>query len=297
MTIRIALLLVFFSNWSFSQEKYSIHYISVGSGIYEPLGKEAPHRLSDVAAANQSAQMMSELFDSIGAKNGISLISNKKKAIHKTDIMDAVRKTIIASKKDKNPFIIFYFCGHGFTNGLLEAHFMATGEFQHDHKNLTYEEWIELSLPPLDIRELLDESEIPYLMLIDTCDSGNKQTVETFTDYEVEFLGLDTENELIISTYAILTEMNRMTGPNPVVFSAKAGSVASILSYKFADEKTRKVGPICRKAHIVLNEKLDDTVSLTDFMVMMLDDNTDEATNTINSFWVFDAENLNYIKK
>ena len=133
-------------------------------------------------------------------------------------------------------------------------------------------------------------------MLVDTCDSGSKRTIGTFTDYEVEFFGLDKTNELMISTYAILTEMNRMTGPNPVVFSAKAGTTASIISHTFKDKKTRRVGPICRKAHIVINEKLDSTVSLSDFMVMMLDDTTDEATNSINSAWVFDAENLNFIK-
>lgn len=280
----------------YGQDKYDIHYLSVGSGFYEPLGKEAPHKLSDVSSANLSAEMMSKLFDSVGAKKGTSLISTKKKAIRKFDILKAIKQTIKAAKKEKNPFIFFYFCGHGFTNGELEAHFMATGEFQYNTKNLTYEEWIEASLPPLDIRELLEESKIPYMMLVDTCDDGEKKEMDTFTDFEIESFGLEKADELMKNTYAILIELNRMTGPNPVVFSAKAGTFATILPYTFKDGIIRKVGPICRKAHIVLNDKLENTVSLSDFMVMMLDTETDEQTKEVNSSWVFDVENLNFLR-
>ncbi len=51
-----------------------------------------------------------------------------------------------------------------------------------------------------------------------------------------------------------------------------------------------------QKAHIVLNPKLKDIdeVSLSDFTAMMLDEETDSETSSINSAWVFEAQNLNY---
>lgn len=281
-----------------SQKQYDIYYLSIGSGYYEPLGKEPKGKLPDVTAAISSSKLMTKLFDSLGAKSGITLLSTKKKVVTKEEVMTNVDRIIKDAKKGKNPFIVFYYCGHGFTSGKLKAHFITTGEFFHDTEEFEHEDWLEYALPPLDIREKLSASKIPYMMLIDTCYSGNLENPERLTQSEIDAFGLKKMDDLMGDTYNILIALNQMLGPDPVIFSANAGTPALTLNYKFEDGKTREVGPICRKAHIVMNTKFKniDKVSVKEFTVNMLDKEIDPETSSINSAWVFDAQNLNYIR-
>ena len=70
----------------------------------------------------------------------------------------------------------------------------------------------------------------------------------------------------------------------------------SILSGHEASWKV-DTAPLCRRAHIVLDHKLkNNSVSICDFLVMMLNNDIDPATSEAFSAWKVDQKNFNYLR-
>lgn len=284
-----------------AQTAYNIFYLSIGSGHYKRIFDETPgayHGLDNMPAAINSALRMAALLDTMGAKKGRVLTSSPGKYLTRRQMLESTKQLIQSVKlsKVKDPLIVFYYCGHGFSNGKSEAHYIPPGDYIKNPRTLN-ESDLDSTLAPLDVREMLDESKIHYIMLLDCCYEGEQHAPDRLSPAVVKALGLEQMDELMGDTYKLLVAMNRMVGPDPVVFSTKAGNTVPVVRYRFADGE-QWVGPLCRRSHMVMNEKLakEARVTVSDFTVMLLSSTLDDKTSTSQSGWVLDTQNFNYIK-
>lgn len=232
------------------QQTYDLYYLCIGSVYYDktPSHLETGFKgLFDVQGAGHSARKMASLLDNFGAREGDTLISKEYQYLSSKEILKAVKKIIQKAKRDKahRPLLVFYYCGHGFSSGLHEDHFIVPGTMTHNYQNFEYEDWGKHLLPSLMIRELLDDSDLPYFMLLDCCYEGKQNAVERITNEMATLFGLQTYQTMEGQVYKILLAMNRMVGPNPVVFSTTAGESVPTVSYTSANGQTEWIGPLC----------------------------------------------------
>lgn len=297
------LLLIFlcYSSINIAQVKNEIYYFSVGSEHYERDQSKVENGfngLLQVRGVVESAKRIKSLFDTIGAKGGELLVSEDYTFITKEKLFNGLKEAIRNAKKLKlrNPLFVFYYCGHGFTNGELQAMFIPPGDLTRNPKKFTYEEWLENTISPVEIREILEESGLRYMIILDCCYEGDLKEAETLNPKLVDLIGFEIMDDLMKESYKIIIVMNQMSGPDPVLFSAISGKSVPIVKYEFSDG-IKKVGQLCRRMYKIFNEKLKDSgVTLSDFMVMMQYDDLDTETSPAISYWEMDESAWNYLK-
>ncbi len=287
---------------AFAQKNYSIFYLCIGSEHYEQNTaryEEGFLGLNDLEAAGSSATKMAELFKRMGAVSGKLLLSESPSTISKKSVTDQLKQLIkeIKTSKAKRPILMIYYAGHGFSSGDYKTHFIPPGNFVKSPKALTWESWYEHTIAPLDLRELIDENKISYMMFLDCCYEGElKQQVIPPKELQ-QSTGTEVAFNLFKDLGNIFDHMNTMTGPDPVIFSCPPGKTVTTDLYDFGDGKI-EVAPLCRRIHLVLDQKLKGTdVSVSDLVVMLKSPDLDSRTNAAFTTWVFDAKNLNYIWK
>ncbi len=297
------LLLVFLLCSSASaQVRNEISYFSVGSEHYEmdpSLVENGFDGLRGVRGAVESAKRIKILLDTIGAKRGDLLISQDFTFVTREKLFKGLKSAIKNTKKLKlkNPLFVFYYCGHGFTNGELQAMFIPPGNITKDPQKLTYEEWLECTISPIEIKEILDDSGLSYMMILDCCYEGELNEAETFNPQLVDLIGAEVMDNLMKETYKIMILMNQMIGPNPVLFSTLAGESVPVVKYDFSDG-VKKVGPLCRRMYKIFNEKRKDSeVTICDFVMMMQYDELDSKTSEAVSYWQMDETAFNYLRE
>lgn len=288
----LTLAFLFILQSSIAQEKYDLFYLVVGSEHYE--------NLDDLEAASNAAYYMEQLFNKMGAIDGRSLTTTPNAGLSSKRLFAELKalSNLAKKSKSKNPLLIIYYAGHGFTSGVDKAYFIPPGNFDPKKmKEATQEMWIHETILPLDIKEKLDENNMDYLFLIDGCYEGSLKNREGLNSFEVEYFGLNEMDSLMKQTYAIFEAMNTMVGPDPVVFSCQPGQVVTTEPYDFGEGKV-ETGPLSRRAALILERKLKGMpVSVSDFIVMLLDPNIDPTTAAAFSNWKFDSKNLSYLRE
>lgn len=287
---------------SYSQEQYDIFYFVIGSEHYEQDPKKYDvgfEGLNNLEAANNSAVKMGQLFERMGAKSGRLILSKSTSDINQKLILDQLGGLIkeVKKSKAKNPIIIFYYAGHGFSSGDYKTHFIPPGNFVKNPSLLEWEDWLEYSIAPLDIREILDESKISYMMLLDCCYEGELRQQELVSEEIQDLTGSDEVMDLFGEIGNILDNLNTMTGPDPVIFSCKPGSTVTTDLYDFGEGR-EEVAPLCRRIHLIFDQKLKEVdVSISDLVIMLIYEDLDVRTGPAYSTWTFDEKNLNYLWK
>ena len=111
LAMAIMLAFSFFSDeGKASSDEYQIYYISIGSSHYENLDMNLPL----AKGSNNSARVIAETLDSYGAK-GTLLTSEEGDLPDREDLRQALfeLKQNIREDNPENPFLIFYYMGHG----------------------------------------------------------------------------------------------------------------------------------------------------------------------------------------
>jgi len=287
----ILTLLFFTTSKVFGQNKYDLFYLSIGSSHY------SNPALGSLDAANTAAERMSQLFQKMGAKSGITLLSSKEKMLNRSRLFVALTEILERAKKSKskNPFIIVYYAGHGFSSGRYKSHFLPPGNFSKNPKLMDQEEWFEYAIAPLEIEETIDSAKMDFMMLLDCCYDGKLIDPEYADQFIIDNFGMEKVDELMKQTYNIFDAMNIMVGPDPVLFSCPPGQRVITTLYDFEDGK-EETATLCRRSYITMEKLGNISVSVTDFVVMMTDENLDHRTSPAFSGWKFDEKNLQFLK-
>lgn len=302
MSKLLLILCLFNSGWLFSQTPLDVYFLSVGSEHYEQDAKKFREKnfipYDNLPEARLSAAIMSQIFSRYAAGKGRTLFSEDGKPLTKTKILagiDSVRSMIVKGKS-KNPFFIFYYCGHGISENLAWNQFLIPGNYtyipgskgiDHLNKNLI---WMG------DLADKLDRFKIPYMLLIDCCRKEEKEN--SFPEKRMQYFFSEQNMQTFRSLVSVLKFMNEFRQTNPVVFSIVPGEVAPVEDLPKKDivagwglDSSLQVGPICRR---IL--KMTDLINQTSFLtvetfIKRLTSNTfDRQSSTSLSFYLAEED-------
>ncbi|MCU0444654.1 MAG: caspase family protein, partial [Microscillaceae bacterium] len=214
-------------------QNFEIFYLSIGSSHYI---QEGSYNYSTAVGANKSAKIMSNLFDELGAKKGITLTSSEDNLISKNNILDNVDKIIEDAKKSnsKNKLIIFYYCGHGMGLPMFEYLFLIPGNVDYKMGEVTTETFLSKVLMHLEVCYKLNQSGIRYIAIFDCCwesEISSERMIEIF-NFAIDFnkmmnpKGYDMDSAKLEETYKFIRDINRVYGVDPVIFSCDFSKTA-----------------------------------------------------------------------
>jgi len=261
---------------------------NIKSILYLKEKQVALMKKTNLEEASVSVDSMKTIFEQWGATKGIILKSSKEKLVNSKDIFYSLDQLVklIKNSKAKNPCILFYYAGHGFSSKEFQALYLPNGEFTRNPDSLSTEDWEKYSTTAVALHEKLQNVKLPHYMFFDCCYSGKQDKPERLTNWQINNLGLKAFDELPGDTYTIFTAMNQMVGPNPVIFSAKAGDAVATVPLNNVQSDIY-VAPLCRRILMLNKEVPINPLSNTkEWMNKMLDKNFDTATATAVSYWV-----------
>lgn len=243
--------------------------------------------LINVEEATIAADKMEAIFKQWGAAKGVVLKSTASTKLNSKMLLGSIDKIINTIKKDnaKNPLLLFYYAGHGFSSEKLQALFLPDGEFTKNPDLLTLETWDKYATVALDLHERLQRAYIAHMMFFDCCYSGRQSQIERLSPNAINQLNLKTLDQLMSNTYSIFTAMYRMVGPDPVIFSTTAGnSVQTVPLYDGVDAEY--VPPLCRRLLLLQKQNAQFPMKqLSEWMKVFLNKNFDPLTAQAVSYW------------
>jgi hypothetical protein len=261
-----------------ANEHYSLDYNKFEEGF---------SGLINVEEASIAADKIEAIFKQWGATKGIVLKSTKTTKLDSKMLLGSIDKIISTIKKDKtkNPLLLFYYAGHGFSSEKLQALFLPDGEFTKNPDLLTLENWDKYATVALDLHEKLQQADIEHMMFFDCCYSGRQLQIERLSPNTINQLNLKTLDQLMGDTYSILTAMYRMVGPDPVIFSTSAGkSVQTLPLYDGMDSEY--VPPLCRRLLLLNQQNAQFPMKqISEWMKVFLNKNFDPPTAQAVSYW------------
>ncbi|MEB2777470.1 caspase family protein [Algoriphagus sp. D3-2-R+10] len=268
-------------------QEFEVFYLSIGNANYESReekfeGKYAP--FSPVSGARRSARYVAELLERRSNGQGNMLRSDGNHLLSKVKILAAVNDLINTVKKSKakNPLVVFYYCGHGVSEGIAWSQFLVPGDFTEkpdyldtDPLAIDLNELSDKLLYVGEITDLFAEAELPYFCLIDACYEGVE---EDFSALDPWFTQTAAQNFKDVA--AVLRFMNEYHQENPVLFATQPGMTTKTVTDPSLPEGV-KIGPLCRKM-LLIEKQLDITNPLTlmDVVMLLHDPGFDELTKT-----------------
>jgi hypothetical protein len=275
------LLLLAFSSLvtlSTAEEPFRLYFIAVGSTIYLKPPSSDLHGFRELDGMNTSARLVADRLQRSGAIFGVLLTSNvdRRLAVGLPDIKAAIER--IRSELQKVPvkdvLLVFYFAGHGISEGIAWNHFSVPGNlvFRGAIGDLSID---ELALKTLRAASLVDDLEqlgVRYVVLLDNCYEG------TETSFESPFLtGQAIKN--LSDTSTTLKFINEFHQGNPVLFSTKPGT--AVKPVKDPTDPHSVVGRLARRLVLTIDDaaRSHGVVSLADFVHSMTSSTLDPVTS------------------
>jgi len=295
-TALVLLLFLIFTSSAYAQSKssetFDLFYLAVGNSHYATHPEATGFK--DLPGGNKSAITVAEFLDKAGAIAGITLVSEEKKFVTKNDVLRALNDLLrqIKLSKAQRPLLIFYFCGHGVSEGIGWSHFSIPGDFTIPLKGVNPGTMIESAVYASEISDLIEEQKIPAMLLLDAC-------------YEVEQAELPEavlSHELAQNSTDVFRTMrykNEFNGPTIAVFSTRPGSLVPMVQDPFDPKSKLKVGPLARRLSIcfaaALNRK-DDPLPIGELLQTLGNRRFDPKTRSVVTFSVPENGGIGLIK-
>jgi hypothetical protein len=281
--------------WLTAQQRFDLYYLSVGSTHYLEDFTQYEEGFAGFAvepSANRSAQLMGQLFDSFGGK-GQKLLSTSTSYITRQKVLTAVGKMISTAQqeKKKNPLLIFYFCGHGLSEGFGWNMFMMPGDFRYNPARLDAGQLAEKSLYAGDVYDALEKAKIPFMMLLDCCYEGDEEKVRV-QDFAYQE-SLRKVAQLSADAMGIVRNLNQYHEPNPVVFSTPPGTLVQVTPHP-TEGASKSIGPLCRRTLVSLQRKA--TPTLAQYITLLLAPTLDGETRAAVCHWTGASFGNNLLK-
>jgi hypothetical protein len=213
-------------------EDRHVHALVIGSGDYAEAPGPGVSAFPDNDAAYLGAIIVARLFAASGVGTVIQLLGRDGDLVSREDILGAIADLAAAASADGGDgLLVVYVSAHGISEPLAHTLFVVPGDVVIDEGAL------DRSAPLRSVRDIegmaavapsalalaaaLDETGLPYLLLVDTCfetrEGLDLEALERF-DREIAATTRDVSD--------ILRFMNLPRGPHPVVFSAPPGTLA-----------------------------------------------------------------------
>ncbi|MGB0175676.1 MAG: caspase family protein [Owenweeksia sp.] len=280
-------------------QEFSVFYLAVGSSHYQQnldsLSEDC-ESFTDMPAANKSASLMAQLFEERSGGQGILLNSRRNHLLTKGEILENLNTIVNEAKTTnrKQPLLVFYFCGHGVSEGAGWNQYLVPGNFTEKPSNIVrrsravnlramQDKLIHLA----EISDILKESGMPYMLLIDACHEG---PVENFSSLDMVLRDTSVTNARELE---IMLSLQKDYGSNnPVVFATPPGTLTRVVQNPKTSERSL-VGPLCRKMLLIENE-LDSRqdLSLGNITEMLEDPGLDPQTSEVISDYSFREESM-----
>jgi hypothetical protein len=122
--------LLFTGGACLAQSRFDIYYICIGSGIYKNNPNPASMHWENIPDAERSANVMASALSQYGNAKGVTLVSNKNQLFSKIVFENALNQIWDQMLKDKpvNPLLVIYYCGHGFSENLINTQVLLGGD-------------------------------------------------------------------------------------------------------------------------------------------------------------------------
>lgn len=186
---------------AYSSDK-SLYFISIGNEHYA-CEKEDDYLCPDrVVGAKISALKMAQFFISVGAKDGLLILSKEDKFITVDDVYSSLRNIVEKMTLENNAMLILYYCGHGYKDIILEKSYLVMGN-AYGPKSLIkkYGGFGERAFDVNQLVEILEAKGIEFSLFIDACRSQGEGDKSTIQDLFVENMMDKMDSELIKKMY------------------------------------------------------------------------------------------------
>lgn len=239
-----------------ARQSYDLFYLAVGSSHYAD--DRSPKGFKNLDGANKSARKVSALLDRAGAVAGITLVSAGDRFVTRRDVLRALGDVLTKAKRSgsKNPLVIFYFCGHGVSEGVGWNHFSIPGDFVVPAEKVDIQTLTDSAIYAGEVADAIEAQKIPGLLLLDACYEGK----------EAELPDAVISRQLaqnLTDIFKVLRHINEFRGPTLAVFSTKPGTIVPMASDPLDPESQLGVGPLGRRMMLKFDQAFRSTNGLT----------------------------------
>jgi hypothetical protein len=306
-----------------AQEHFDVFFLAVGSASYAATDSADINGLPSIPGAVKSAKAFADLMKKGGSTFGVTLISDGNRLVTREDVYAALSHVGEAINKSHSPhpLLVFYFAGHGISEGHGWNLFALPGDFVYRGGNIARD------LPALEHASVnagmlvahLTEMHVRFMVLLDTCYEGVPtrwawtathlvaDPSKINTDCSQDITGL-CANLLLKMGPIIRMELgmaqgiagfnkmdeplrkaNRFENTDPVLFSTEPGTtVSTAADPRDSDPRATAVAPLARRAMLVLDPVFGQrgSLSLEDFLLRMKSPDLDPVTQPAVSYSV-----------
>lgn len=235
--------------WAISAQVDKVHLLLISNGHYVDRSMNNDQgdseAIVDFSGAHVSAMVVNSLLDKhFGLASSTWLRSDERRIVSKNDVfkvLDSLKRKI--DKPEPNEYLIVYYVGHGFGEGIAWNYFLQPGnvEFPSSLNSFDVEALASQLIYVGDLNDKLIELGLPYTLLIDACYEGS---VVDFVD--VPLLS-DTAKQNLKDISSILKFTNQFRGDNPVVFSVQPGGTVRTVTHPLDPKLPYNIGPLARR--------------------------------------------------
>lgn len=228
---------------------YDLYLVAVGSSFYAEAQQPDEKAFSRIFGGNKSARFVATRLHGAGAKYGVLLTSAREKFITVQDIYSAIDHVTAQIKRDgsERPLFLFYFAGHGISEGVGWHQFLVPGNFLYRGSlvGLNVEALGSATLSASALVNKLDDAQFRYIAILDACYEGDEAKFESPV---LEGPAVDS----LRSVANILRFMNEFRHQSPVLFSTPPGSVVSTVEDPTASSP-EQIAPSARRITLALD--------------------------------------------
>lgn len=273
LNFAICISLLFAASVVRSADAFDVHYLSIGNSAYKAYELDIPD-------ANLSARQVAFFLDEAGAKGGLVLESERNAWLTTDSVLSSLKNVIQDARQSANPMIVFYLASHGAFSSSNNGHVSILGGYTGSVDRMLQKDgylapkakvWRAqltniplLGIPPQssglkddkddepgvlqtnEVLDLLDEANLPYVVILDSCFSrtparGLAQLAEAVSD------SLTSAGE---SLFDITKTVEG--GRHAIYFAAGRGKFVQTQPHPL--NETYSIGPLARRMILMLND-------------------------------------------
>ena len=242
------------------QEARQFYYLVIGSANYEQNAAKfkepdfVPY--DELSAAANSARLMTAIFLKYMQARGITAISTRSSMITKQKVSILLHQLDEKIRADgaKNPFILFYYCGHGISENMGWNQFFIPGNYTRYPGDKSFDELGKSLIFLGDITDFFLKKKYSYMAMVDCCRERNKDS--SLPEKRLSYFFSQQNVETFKIVVQGLKYLNEYHQASPVIFAISPGSVAptvSIPSQSFVSGLSTddEAGPLCRRTILI----------------------------------------------
>lgn len=262
-----------------AQQAYDIYYLAVGNSHYAT--GTAAQGFNNLEGANKSARKVAAYLDQAGAEAGITLVSDRDKLVTKKDVLNALDNLLVKVKRSKsrNPLVVFYFCGHGVSEGIGWNHFSIPGDFIVPLEKINIDTLAKAAIYANEVSDAIENHKLPCLLLLDSCYEFEKVNLPD------RVISQQLANNLTDAFKAVRYLNEFRDGPAMAVFSTRPGTVVPMAQDPIDTDSKLSIGPLARRLIMSFEQAFEKkgVLRIAEFLQQMSGAAFDQATPSVST--------------